>query len=113
MGYYWMCKSKMTLMIRPEFRDYISKLGFTNRQLEEAYRRALTKTESDRFTVIEVIARDILQGKDEYLDMCKDCLYEESELAGCIARRKEGKCKFYDRNRKTNRNDGANPKQIF
>lgn len=85
----------MSLMIRPVFRDYITKeLGFTDAQLEAAYKKALAKSESTDCTVIEVITRDILQGRDHYLDMCKDCLYIESKLAGCVVRQKAGRCTY-------------------
>jgi hypothetical protein len=54
--------------IRPEFREYMHSLGFTDEQIDAAYLRAYKNHNSSDSFVTEVICRDILQGKDDYLE---------------------------------------------
>ncbi len=53
--------------MRIQFRKYMHNLGFTDEEINKAYTKALTHSDSTDINMAEIICRDVLQGKDDYL----------------------------------------------
>lgn len=54
--------------IRNQFKQYMQRLGFSDVQIIKAWEKSLTHSNSPDPFIAEVITRDILQGKADYLE---------------------------------------------
>ncbi len=53
----------MKIAIRNQFRKYLNKLGFSDAQIDSAWKKTMKESNSADFTINELVCRDILRGE--------------------------------------------------